>query len=444
MKLDVQFHAAYNPLLTNGRQRELMRIIHTSDWHLGQYFFTKSRAPEHAAFLNWLIQQVQHYQIDAIIVAGDIFDTTSPPSYARELYNQFIVELQQTHCQLIVLGGNHDSVATLNESRQLLSYLNTYVIAGVTEQPEQQLIELRDADGQPGALVCAIPFIRSRDVVSSQAGQSAQEKQQALLEAISEHYQQIYQLALDKQRQYDKPVPIILTGHLTTVGASTSDSVRDIYIGTLDAFPAQAFPPADYIALGHIHRPQIVAKSEYIRYSGSPIPLSFDETTQEKSVVLVDFQQSHTPNISLLPIPQFQPMCLIKGNLEQIKTELVAFRTDEKQSKTEKTVWLDIEVDSRDYLNDLQKQIQQLAEGLPVEVVLLRRSKSMTQQFIQRQEKETLSELTVKEVFKRRLALNAIEDSEDPQRDSRIQQLFDDVVNEINESGQTQHIEGAH
>lgn len=424
-----------------------MRIIHTSDWHLGQYFFTKSRAPEHAAFLTWLIQQVKHYQVDAIIVAGDVFDTTSPPSYARELYNQFIVELQQTHCQLIVLGGNHDSVATLNESRQLLSYLNTYVIAGVTEQPEQQLIELRDADGQPGALVCAIPFIRSRDVVFSQAGQSAQEKQQALLAAIAKHYQQIYQLALDKQRQYDKPVPIILTGHLTTVGASTSDSVRDIYIGTLDAFPAQAFPPANYIALGHIHRPQIVAKSEYIRYSGSPIPLSFDETTQEKSVVLVDFQQSHTPNISLLPIPQFQPMRLIKGNLKQIKTELAAFRTnesDEKESKTEKTIWLDIEVDSNDYLNDLQKQIQQLAEDLPVEVVLLRRSKSITQQYIQRQEKETLSELTVEEVFKRRMALNTMEDNEDPQRDRRIQQLFDEVVHEIHEASLAQQAEGAH
>lgn len=94
-----------------------MRLIHTSDWHLGQYFFTKSRAAEHQAFLNWLIEQIEQQQVDALIVAGDLFDTGSPPSYARELYNRFVVELQRTGCQLVVLGGNHDSVATLNESR---------------------------------------------------------------------------------------------------------------------------------------------------------------------------------------------------------------------------------------------------------------------------------------------------------------------------------------
>ncbi|MBK5142450.1 exonuclease subunit SbcD [Budviciaceae bacterium BWR-B9] len=410
-----------------------MRIIHTSDWHLGQYFFTKSRAAEHAEFLRWLTEKVTEHQVDAIIVAGDIFDTTSPPSYARELYNQFIVGLQPTGCQLVVLGGNHDSVAMLNESRELLTYLNTQVIASVTQQPEQQLIVLNNLQGEPGALVCAIPFVRARDVLSSQAGQSGSEKQQALLEAISQHYQQIYQLAKEQQQQYTKHLPIIVTGHLTTVGASTSDSVRDIYIGTLDAFPAQAFPPADYIALGHIHRPQKVAKSEYIRYSGSPIPLSFDESGQEKSVVLVEFSSQAEPQITLLPVPQFQPMRLIKGDLEEIKSALEGFRHQQEQ----KTIWLDIEVDSRLYLNDIQRQIQQIAEQLPVEVILLRRSKALTQQAIQRQEKETLSELTVNEVFERRLLLDDDDNQSTQQQHQRVRQLFHSLVEEMAE--QTEH-----
>ncbi|WP_140918542.1 exonuclease subunit SbcD [Limnobaculum xujianqingii] len=404
-----------------------MRIIHTSDWHLGQYFFTKSRAAEHAEFLRWLTEKVAEHQVDAIIVAGDVFDTTSPPSYARELYNQFIVGLQPTGCQLVVLGGNHDSVAMLNESRELLTYLNTQVIASVAQQPEQQLIVLNNAQGEPGALVCAIPFIRARDVLSSQAGQSGSEKQQALLEAISQHYQQIYQLAKEKQQQYARHLPIIVTGHLTTVGASTSDSVREIYIGTLDAFPAQAFPPADYIALGHIHRPQKVAKSEYIRYSGSPIPLSFDESGQEKSVVMVDFSSPAEPQITLLTVPQFQPMQLIKGDIEQIKSALEGFRDRQQQ----KTVWLDIEVDSRLYLNDLQRQIQQMAEQLPVEVILLRRSKALTQQAIQRQEKETLSELTVNEVFERRLVQDDDDNQSTRQQHQRVRQLFHSLVEEM-------------
>ncbi|PHI30776.1 exonuclease subunit SbcD [Budvicia aquatica] len=407
-----------------------MRIIHTSDWHLGQYFFTKSRAAEHQAFLSWLTGQVEQYQVDAIIVAGDIFDTTSPPSYARELYNQFIVRLQKTGCQLVILGGNHDSVATLNESRELLSYLNTQVIASVLEQPQQQVIVLNNRQGDAAAILCAIPFIRTRDVVTSQAGQSSGEKHLALQQAIADHYQQIYQLALNKRQEYAQPIPIIATGHLTTVGASTTDSVRDIYIGTLDAFPAQAFPPADYIALGHIHRPQIVAKSEHIRYSGSPIALSFDEAGQQKSVVLVEFQQANLQSITLLTVPEFQPMRLIKGDIAQIEAELAAF----SDYSAERPIWLDIEVISQHYLNDVQRHIQQLVEPLPVEVVLLRRSKDLTRQSIQRQARETLSELTVNEVFERRLALDEPQTDDQQQRQQRIKHLFLNLADSLTDN----------
>ncbi|WP_159564171.1 exonuclease subunit SbcD [Budvicia diplopodorum] len=404
-----------------------MRIIHTSDWHLGQYFFTKSRAAEHQAFLSWLTLQVEQHQVDAIIVAGDIFDTTSPPSYARELYNQFIVRLQKTGCQLVILGGNHDSVATLNESRELLTYLNTQVIASVLEQPQRQVIVLNNRQGEPAAILCAIPFIRTRDIVTSQAGQSVSEKHHALQQAIADHYQQIYQLALDTRRAYSQPLPIIATGHLTTVGASTSDSVREIYIGTLDAFPAQAFPPADYIALGHIHRPQTVAKSEHIRYSGSPIALSFDEAGQQKSVVLAEFQQDNLAAVTLLAVPEFQPMRLIKGDIKQIETELAAFA----HYQGERPVWLDIEVVSQHYLNDVQRQIQQWAEPLPVEVVLLRRSKDSSHRSIQRQARETLAELTVNDVFERRLALDEPQSDDDRQRQHRIKHLFLNLVDSV-------------
>ena len=100
-----------------------MRIIHTSDWHLGQHFYGKSRAREHQHFLNWLVEQSQSQQIDAIVVAGDIFDTGTPPSYAREMYFDFIAKLHQVQCQLVVLAGNHDSVAMLSESQNLLQQL---------------------------------------------------------------------------------------------------------------------------------------------------------------------------------------------------------------------------------------------------------------------------------------------------------------------------------
>ncbi|WFQ79452.1 exonuclease subunit SbcD [Xenorhabdus sp. SF857] len=402
-----------------------MRIIHTSDWHLGQYFFTKSRAAEHKHFLQWLIEKTIQYQVDALIIAGDIFDTGSPPSYARELYNKFIVALQPTGCQLVILGGNHDSVATLNESKSLLSYLNTLVIANAeTEDITQQIKLLNNRDGNAGAILCAIPYLRPRDIMTSQAGQSGVQKQQALQDAISGHYHKLYQQACALREQLGQPLPIIATGHLTTVGASTTDSVRDIYIGTLEAFPAQSFPPADYIALGHIHRPQVIGKSAHIRYSGSPIPLSFDEVGQEKSVCLVDFKSGKLDNITLLPIPHYQPMQLIRGNLKQIEEQLHVF----KEHQGERPVWLDIEVATQDYLHDIQKRIQALSEGLPVEIILLRRSKSARQRSLSEQHKETLTELSVDEVFERRLALAEIDDLAQKQRLTTLfKQTLDDI-----------------
>ena len=409
-----------------------MRLIHTSDWHLGQHFYTKSRSAEHQAFLRWLIEQASAHQVDAIIVAGDVFDTGSPPSYARELYNRFVVELQSTGCQLVVLGGNHDSVATLNESRALLACLNTQVIASSAGDLQHQVLQLKQRDGSVGAILCAVPYLRPRDIQTSLAGQSAAEKQNALQQAIAAHYQSLYDLAVAERDALGGNLPIIATGHLTTIGASTSDSVRDIYIGSLDAFPASAFPPADYIALGHIHRPQRVTSSEHIRYSGSPIPLSFDELGSEKSICLVDFSGAALEKVTLLPVPQFQPMQLIKGSIEQIEQQLATFKpTTADHSESEKPVWLDIEISSSAYLNDLQRRIQQQAENLPVEVILLRRSKEQRLSALTRQDKETLSELSVSDVFERRLAQEETDDEALIAQQSRIRNQFHQVLDEL-------------
>ncbi|MDK1236874.1 exonuclease subunit SbcD [Cronobacter turicensis] len=386
-----------------------MRILHTSDWHLGQNFYAKSRAAEHEAFLDWLLEAAMAHQVDAIIVAGDIFDTGAPPSYARELYNRFVVKLQTANCPLIVLGGNHDSVATLNESRELLACLNTQVIASAQLTPESQATLLYRRDCEPGAVLCPVPFLRPRDVLRSLSGQSGREKQQQLLEAISQHYQQSYEAAC--QLRGERNLPIIATGHLTTVGVTKSDAVRDIYIGTLDAFPADRFPPADYIALGHIHRAQKVAGCEHIRYSGSPIALSFDETGKEKSVYLVEFADGKLRDVTALPVPVSQPLAVLKGSLESITAQLEQWRDAPDEPK----VWLDIEIDTGEFLHDMHRQISQLTESLPVEVVLLRRSREMRERALGTLSTETLSELGVEEVFERRLELEALEEPEKAQ-----------------------------
>lgn len=394
-----------------------MRILHTSDWHLGQNFYSKSRAAEHAAFLDWLLATAQAQQVDAIIVAGDIFDTGSPPSYARELYYRFVVQLQQAGCHLVVLAGNHDSVATLNESREILAFLHTTVVAAAGCAP----FILNQRDGSPGAVFCPVPFLRPRDIVTSQAGLSGSEKQQHLLAAITDYYQQQYQQACALRG--DAALPIIASGHLTTVGASKSDAVRDIYIGTLDAFPAQNFPPVDYIALGHIHRPQVIGGQQHIRYCGSPIALSFDETGKAKSVNLVTFADGRLADITPLTVPVTQQLAVIKGDLAAIGQQLAQWR----DAPASPPVWLDIEITTDDWLTDMQRRIQAMTEDLPVEVLLVRRSREQRQRMMAGELRETLSELRVEEVFERRLAL----EEPDEAQGQRVRTLFSATVEEL-------------
>ncbi|OHC34284.1 MAG: exonuclease subunit SbcD [Pseudomonadales bacterium RIFCSPLOWO2_12_59_9] len=401
-----------------------MRILHSSDWHLGQHFMGKTRQAEHQAFLAWLVEQVQAQQVDAVLVAGDIFDTGAPPSYARELYNHFIVELRQTGAELLVLGGNHDSVAMLGESKTLLAQLNTRVIPGVCAELEQQLLVLHTRDGQPGAILCAIPFIRPRDVLHSQAGESAQDKQLGLQTAIQQHYQQLYALAESKRDELGGQLPIIATGHLTTVGASASESVREIYVGSLEAFPTSAFPPAAYIALGHIHRPQKVGGLEHIRYCGSPIPLSFDEAKQQKEVLLVDLNSDGLQQITALPVPRFQPLQSLRGSLAELHSAIADAAT---QGTLDKPVWLEVLVTADDYLSDLQPRIQALCEGLPVEVLRIRRERGTALAGLTSASRETLDELSVTEVFAQRLVSETLE----PELQVRLSGLYQQVVAEL-------------
>lgn len=401
-----------------------LRILHTSDWHLGQHFMGKTRQAEHKAFCAWLLEQVRAHRVDVLLIAGDVFDTGAPPSYAREQYYRLVVELRDAGCALVVLGGNHDSPAMLGESRSLLAQLGTRVVPGVGIDLAEQVLVLNDREGQPGAILCAIPFIRPRDVMASQAGQSAQDKQQSLQQAIGEHYQALYELALSTRETLSQPLPIIATGHLTTVGASASESVREIYVGSLEAFPTSAFPPADYIALGHIHRPQKVGGLEHIRYCGSPIALSFDEARQQKEVLLLEFGEAALQSITPLLVPVFQPMASLRGSLKELAVAIDDIAT---QGTPERPVWLEVQVSTDDYLSDLQSRINALCEGHPVEVLRIRRERGNAAASLASDARETLDELSVEDVFARRLQQETLEE-EDAQR---LQGLYRQVLEAV-------------
>lgn len=448
-----------------------MRILHTSDWHLGQFFYAKNRANEHQQFLDWLLVQVSEHNIDAVIVAGDIFDTGAPPSYAREMYFGFIAKLHQQQCQLIVVAGNHDSVAMLGETQTLLANFNTHIIPAVSDDITKQVFPINNSQGQAKAVVCAIPFIRPRDVIKSKAGQSAQDKNLSLKQAIKNHYQQLFahaeQLATtlfedgseaenlnSEQLKETNRLPIIATGHLTALGVTSSDSVRDIYIGTLEAFPASDFPPADYIALGHIHQPQKIAKTEHVRYCGSPIPLSFDELNYDKKVIFVDFSKQtkadqtkaaqiktaeNTPEITELSIPRFQPMALLKvkeSDFSDLASAIKALLTEYKNNATftdDSVIWLAIEVQTNEYLSDLSQRIERITEQYPVEVLFIKRKSTAEKHLAVEGDNVTLSELSVDDVFAARLAQEHWETEDELSTKQRLELLFQQTVEQLSQ-----------
>ncbi len=386
-----------------------MRILHTSDWHLGQNFMNHSREREHAVLIDWVLEQVEAHAVDAVLIAGDIFDTGTPPSYARALYYRLIAQLHQRKVALLLLGGNHDSVSVLSESLPLLHHLNTTVIAATGDVAQHVITLPARGSTQPGCIVCALPFIRPRDVLTSQAGQSAEDKQRNLQSAIQDTYAQVFAAAQALQAQlqatHGVDVPIVATGHLTTVGASSNESVREIYVGALEAFPTSAFPPADYIALGHIHKPQKVGGLEHIRYCGSPIALGFDEAKQTKEVLLVDLNARGLQTITPLATPVCQILASLTGNLASLPAQV---QTLAAQSSAEHPAWLEVTVQEDDYLPDVAARIDAMVQGLPLQVLRVKRQRGTAMPQLFTELGESLEALTPSDVFARRLAQETV------------------------------------
>lgn len=402
-----------------------MKILHTSDWHLGQYFMMKTREAEHLAFLNWLITIVIEEKIDALIVAGDIFDSTTPPSYARKLYSDFIVKLQASGClQLIIVSGNHDSVAVLNESKNLLTALNVSVLAGLSTDLQEHVITLKNKKEEK-VIVCALPFLRAQDVMSSEQGISAEQKQLNLQQGIQQTYQKIYQLA----KQKSNSLPVIATGHLTALGCSVSESVRDIYIGTLSAFPSSLFPDFDYIALGHLHRAQKVQKQDHIRYSGAPIALSFDEAKQDKQVLIAKFNSRGLVDVRALSIPNFQRLLVISGDLDSVTEQLTALLQEEADNK-EESIWVEIKLQQAFYLSDVQTQFNTMVEDSCIEILKISSPQVNENSQWQETEVASLDALTPHQLFQHRIAC---EDNLSEQQQLELTNLFALVCAEIEE-----------
>ena len=384
-----------------------MRVLHTADWHLGQHFLTgQERSTEQQAFLDWLLTTVQAQNIDALVIAGDIFDTQTPSYTAQELYYTFLVRMQATGCRdIVVVGGNHDSPTMLNASRQLLRQLRIHVVGGVPADPAEQVLTLPGPAGRPGLVVCAVPFLRDRDIRLALAGETPDERQHRIRLSISDHYAALATHdAVRRLREQD--VPVLATGHLYAAGGEAREGAeRDVHVGGLGLVGAEHFPAAfDYVALGHLHRPQVVGGRAHIRYSGSPVPLSFTEADDRQQVLLLEFAGAGAPAITVLPLPVARRLQRFHGTLDEVEADLLAY----DNAAFPLVAWADVLVRSDEAPAEVQRRVQavlqvQRAQVLAPRGVRHQRATPLADLAAELAPLTLLHELSVAEVFRRRV-----------------------------------------
>ncbi len=346
-----------------------MRVLHTADWHLGQRFqHGLDRLAEHRCFLDWLLTTIETERVDVLVVAGDVFDTGYPPAAALELYYSFLVQLRTsaTCHDIVIVGGNHDAPATLNAPAALLKTLRVHVVGGVPARVQDLCLTLPAGAAKPRLVVAAVPFLRDADVRRTVAGESTDERETRLRAGIADYYRSV---AACVSTWRARGVPVLATGHLFAAGGQASDTERLIHVGSLGQITADAFPPEfDYVALGHLHRPQRVGGTEHIRYSGSPIPLSFSEAAFRQQVVLLTFgDKPGCPTIDVLDVPCTRRLVRVSGSLAEVTAGLLAY----DNTGHEHPAWADVLVEDAETTARVHELLDSLKPELTTRDLLI-------------------------------------------------------------------------
>ncbi len=268
-----------------------MKILHTSDWHLGKRLFKLDRSDEHALFLDWLIDTIKNDKIDLLLIAGDIFDSPTPPHQSLEVYYNFLHRVSvETTAQTLIIAGNHDSGLLLDAPAKILSYHRVKVWGKLSKDPKDHWITIKNID------LCAIPFFRSYEILPEGNGDA--------IEALKTY--------LHYHKKDGRP-QVLLLHHLAGL-YEAAGSEQVISLSGVESIPPELLKNFDYVALGHIHKPQKISSHTY--YSGSPIPLRFSET-MKKSVMIIEEKEGKLREMNK-EIPVFRDILCVKTTEEKL------------------------------------------------------------------------------------------------------------------------------
>ncbi|MBH1985154.1 MAG: exonuclease SbcCD subunit D C-terminal domain-containing protein [Burkholderiales bacterium] len=382
-----------------------MRLLHTSDWHLGQTLHNYERGYEHQRFLDWLLDTLVAERVDVLLVAGDVFDNANPSAASQK---QLYVFLQQARArlpalQLIVVAGNHDSAGRLEAPAPLLAAHGTHVIGHLLRGEngdidlERLLLPLSGADGRVQAWCLAVPFLRPGDVPKLPAGDT----QDAYLGGIALLYRQLTDLALARRQPGQA---ILAMGHCHMVGGEMSnDSERRIVIGGTEMLPSGIFDTAiAYAALGHLHKAQAVGGQEHIRYCGSPIPLSFAEVNYRHQVLCLDIDGETLQSVRVIEVPRAVPLLRVPATpapIAEVLAQLAALDVPDAPAEAQPLLEVRVRLDAPE--PGLRTRIETALDGKPVRLAKIETSSTARSSAPENMTLDQLSQLQPDDIFRR-------------------------------------------
>lgn len=404
-----------------------MRLLHTSDWHLGQTLHNFERGYEHQRFLDWLLDTLVAEQADVLLVAGDVFDNANPSAASQK---QLYVFLQQARArlpalQLLVVAGNHDSAGRLEAPGPLLAAHGTHVIGHLLRDEagnidlERLLLPLTGSDGQVQAWCLAVPFLRPGDVPKLPAGDT----QDAYLGGIALLYRQLADLALARRQPGQA---IVAMGHCHMVGGEMSnDSERRIVIGGTEMLPSGIFDTAiAYAALGHLHKAQAVGGHDHIRYCGSPIPLSFAEVNYRHQVLCLDIDGEQLTEVRVIEVPRAVPLLRVPATpapINEVLAQLAAL--DVPAAPPEAQPFLEVRVRLDAPEPGLRMRIETALDGKPVRLAKIETSSAARSSTPENLTLDQLAQLQPDDIF-RRLYLQKYGKEAPPEQLSALAELL--------------------
>jgi exonuclease SbcD len=346
-----------------------LRILHTSDWHLGSSLESASRDDEHRRFLDWLLGTLRDEAIDVLIVAGDVFHYSQPSAEAQRLYYRFLARIggETKVRQIVVIGGNHDSASRLDAPREVLDALRIHVVGGLaTEQTswERCLCPIERSGGGVDAVVLAVPFVHEFRLGIRTTGRTPAEITADFREAFKALYTRLADLA---EKRWPG-APLIATGHLTCVGAQAGEYGTEIHqVGTIGGLPGDIFDPRlEYIALGHIHR-MFPIEGTRARYSGSPLAMNVLEARSQRFVIRVELDldasrpAGERATTHKIPVPSWREIVELTGPTEEVLTRLRAL-----QSPLELPPFVYVKLEVDEYLTDGAFRVNEAVETHPL------------------------------------------------------------------------------